>query len=221
MKNTPGRPSLGKSQPSSLTKSVHVKQQRPAVCKEEAGDSIEYATPAIASAALTRLQPTISPEESIARLISSKAACTSSPSTESALKIKSSLKRLRTVTHSEINAVVCGIAETRHAHVPPSALSVPTGIAFTSETVETAKEPDAKKCATAPYSAPPAIPEIEESTKIHVSLTSCVCSFLSLIQHTLPYPCLNACITTHNLLSLSDAFYSNDIHFSDHSSQGQ
>lgn len=160
------------------------------MCKDETGDSIEYATPAIASAALTRLQPTISPEESIARLISSKAACTRSPSTESAFKIKSSLKRLRTVTHSEINAVVCGIAETRHAHVPPSALSVPTGIAITSETVETSKEPDAKKCAAASYSAPPAIPEIEESTKIHVSLTSCHVSVPSSGSHKTPFPCL-------------------------------
>jgi hypothetical protein len=150
----------------------------PSVSKERTGENGEYVTPAVAHTTLVRVQPTISPEDAIQRLISSKTAYSSSPHTE--LALKKGVKRMRAVTSSEISSVVCGVANSRfappvHKPLPPSlpaavaVTTVPTSAVsavVTKNDVEAVL--DGKKNRILPYSAAPTIPHIVESTVIHV-----------------------------------------------------
>ena len=147
----------------------------PSVTKERTGENGEYVTPALAHTALVRVQPTISPEDAIQRLISSKTAYSSSPHTE--LSLKKGVKRMRAVTSSEISSVVCGVPEARLAHLVPLPPSLSATVAVTASTSATSVSVspddhesvlDRKKNRILPYSAPPTIPHIVESTIIQV-----------------------------------------------------
>jgi hypothetical protein len=172
---------LSKTVPGSAL-SVKMMHSKPpthtSVSKERTGENGEYVTPALAHTTLVRVQPTISPEDAIQRLISSKTAYSSSPHTD--LALKKGVKRMRAVTSSEISSVVCGVADSRvappvHKPLPPS---LPATVAVTpaptsAASAVVAKDDveavlDGKKNRILPYSAAPTIPHIVESTTIHV-----------------------------------------------------
>ena len=74
---------------------------RIASTKEGVDENGDYYTPDLAYTTQTRVQPTISPEESIVRLISSKTASSGSP--QVSMSLKKGIKRIRVSTNISTN----------------------------------------------------------------------------------------------------------------------
>lgn len=174
VKHTPGRPPLSKTHPSSalLVKSTGVKS-RPPNRDEGSDDRGDFDTPALPCPSLLRNQPTISPEASIYRLISSKTAYSGSPSTDSAFR--KGLKRMRAVTSTDISNIVSGAAKSSQVlavTLPSTATAAGMGAATSAGAAVTEAVPPvpAKEGVLIMHSAAPRIPLVEESTVVHVSL---------------------------------------------------
>ena len=111
--------------PSVLVRSTNMKLPRPSGNEGNVDENGDYFTPDGDYTSQIKAHTTITPEESIVRLVSSKIISNGSPKTS--INFKKSVKRMRNVTHSDLisSLVSDGIAS---RVITPSLISIPSSV---------------------------------------------------------------------------------------------